>query len=1154
MKTDNFTLIISLFFPLCFFTNPLQAQTCVSSFPYEESFFLNNGGWVSSQNSIWSYAGYSSTYTGCIGFGGGCLATNSSYNYPDSVSADYIVSPCFDFSGFSFDPIFFFDYRYQTEDGPTPDDDYFRVEISTDSINWTTLGQQGKGLNWYNTTNGWAGTTPDGYNEQMTASIELAGMKGQSKAYLRFVFHSNFIYNFEGVSIDNIKIIDPSTNDVTLTSINNLQSKCNMGVESVEVMLHNTGGTDIINCPIRYRYSTNFGNYTNWLSAGSYTGTLESGDAANFSFNVDFSTKGHYNLEVEPQLSGDTTQNTQYALFYNYNPINSFPYEMDFSNVPHYWQIGGINSSWNTTSHSSNGVTTYYASTQLGNDYNVHQLSYMQSPCFDFTNVDYPVLEFSYEYRVPAGDGANLTCSTDGGATWKVIGDGNFPNNQNWYDTSNNTLLGGQPAWSNTIHSSASPSVTLDSLAGESSVIFRYNFASGIDSTDYFGFQFYQFSLYNAPPDVGVKRIEGLGNSGVRCYDPLNPTDSVEVTICSYGIYSVRDVPVEYMVDSSGVWLVADTLKGVFSSYSNKKLKFEVNLGGPGDHTLDVRTKLSADTTTNNDAESIAYFNNQSSINSLPHCESFETNEGGWQWRGTTQWEWGVPNGSKINSASHGTKALVTDLDGNYANNEKGYLLSPCFDLTGKDSVKVSFDLWFECEAGVDAVTLQSISREDPRWITENITLFPYTHFAFTEFGAGWSGSSGQWVRVQSMISQANKSDVMLRLYFVSNGSNVDEGIAIDNICIYQQNKLNLAYPTTCNTYEISNVKGNNVVDIIDESGNYIAYLNPNGNDLGKITVTMNDIGAPQQDSHGSFYVPRYFDISCTGGADCPTSGNFPKGDVTVGFLIEIAEILDYNSFNGSNYSMAQLYATHYDGNNENCDLSDNSGGTYTLIHKDSIVSKDYNFPLGFSLEFSTSKFSEFGFHGSSAPLNSPALPMELIDFSGRALDKINVLNWTTENEVNVQRHIIERSIDGKNWNEVKRLPAKINSKNSYQWDDNTPLLSAYYRLISQDVDGKKSISKIIHLLRSNDRNGNLQIFPQPSSITVKIKFEMAKNGIVDFVLFDVAGNDVLHENIKSEEGANQMALDLSQLPEGIYYLFVQTESHLIGIEKVIKI
>jgi subtilisin-like proprotein convertase family protein len=62
----------------------------------------------------------------------------------------------------------------------------------------------------------------------------------------------------------------------------------------------------------------------------------------------------------------------------------------------------------------------------------------------------------------------------------------------------------------------------------------------------------------------------------------------------------------------------------------------------------------------------------------------FEANDGGFTHSGTLdEWEYGTPNFAPITTANSGTKAWVTDLDGNYENSSSQDLFSPTIDLTG---------------------------------------------------------------------------------------------------------------------------------------------------------------------------------------------------------------------------------------------------------------------------------------------------------------------------------------------------------------------------------------------------------------------------------------------------------------------------------------
>ena len=83
----------------------------------------------------------------------------------------------------------------------------------------------------------------------------------------------------------------------------------------------------------------------------------------------------------------------------------------------------------------------------------------------------------------------------------------------------------------------------------------------------------------------------------------------------------------------------------------------------------------------------------------MPYSEDFEMDDGGWFAAGkNTDWEWGVPVGSVINSAASGSKAWVTNLDGNYANSSEAFLYSPCFDLSSMTSPSISFSMMYSIE------------------------------------------------------------------------------------------------------------------------------------------------------------------------------------------------------------------------------------------------------------------------------------------------------------------------------------------------------------------------------------------------------------------------------------------------------------------------
>lgn len=96
------------------------------------------------------------------------------------------------------------------------------------------------------------------------------------------------------------------------------------------------------------------------------------------------------------------------------------------------------------------------------------------------------------------------------------------------------------------------------------------------------------------------------------------------------------------------------------------------------------------------------------------------------------------------------------------------------------------------------------------------------------------------------------------------------------------------------------------------------------------------------------------------------------------------------------------------------------------------------------------------------------ALPITLINFTGKKVGETNVLNWQTSAEINASHFEIERSVG----NNIFAQIGKINSagktileKNNYQFIDFLPVKNInYYRLKMVDLNGKYEYSKIIGL------------------------------------------------------------------------------------------
>ena len=96
----------------------------------------------------------------------------------------------------------------------------------------------------------------------------------------------------------------------------------------------------------------------------------------------------------------------------------------------------------------------------------------------------------------------------------------------------------------------------------------------------------------------------------------------------------------------------------------------------------------------------------------------FEVDDGGFEVIGSTSWEWGEVQSGPL-SAHSGEKAFGTNLDGNYGNNEDGYIVSPAIDTTGGGAgVTVSFWHYLRSEGCCDRAYVDVSNDGGNTWVT----------------------------------------------------------------------------------------------------------------------------------------------------------------------------------------------------------------------------------------------------------------------------------------------------------------------------------------------------------------------------------------------------------------------------------------------------
>lgn len=180
-----------------------------------------------------------------------------------------------------------------------------------------------------------------------------------------------------------------------------------------------------------------------------------------------------------------------------------------------------------------------------------------------------------------------------------------------------------------------------------------------------------------------------------------------------------------------------------------------------------------------------------------------------------------------------------------------------------------------------------------------------------------------------------------------------------------------------------------------------------------------------------------------------------------------------------------------------------------------------------------------------SVSVNNVALSVEWLDFDIVEIGSSMVsISWSTAQEVNNDYFEIEYSRDGKNFEFIEKIEGAGNSnvKSDYEYQyklENSGIY--YYRIKQVDFDSKYSYSEIRYIDISNE--SRISMYPNPAHENLYISVKKKANFQVS--LYNSSGIRVL-ESRKSE-------LNLSQLPDGIYMVVIQTANKIESQKLIIK-
>lgn len=412
--------------------------------------------------------------------------------------------------------------------------------------------------------------------------------------------------------------------NVGITDISMPESQCGLNVmDTIQVTMQNYGGNPQSLIPFNFSVNGIPGGVNQPID-GFYTGVLgkDSSVVIDFETTFDFSQPGEYVIQAWTELEGDSEliNDTTTIMIVNIPIVTEYPYFIDFEEWSGGWMLGedSENPSWafgepngiELTSAAS-GVNAWV--TNLEGDYNVSELSYLVSPCMDFSGLtEDPRMTFSLYFDTESCcDEGWVEMSLDGGETWTKVGTSGT--GVNWYNDEGNQWWDGDAGfegWTTAFN-------TLEGSAGEADVRIRFvlstdfsvqNEGMGVDD------------IFISPPlSNDLASISADHTSLLDCGEMM---DSVRMVINNFGTNTQNTFDVFYSVN--GAAPIMETVTGANIEPGGEftyTFMQTFNSSEPGTYEIEVWTSLSNDQFAGNDS---AVFSFATAVG-LPFVENFES-------------------------------------------------------------------------------------------------------------------------------------------------------------------------------------------------------------------------------------------------------------------------------------------------------------------------------------------------------------------------------------------------------------------------------------------------------------------------------------------------------------------------------------------------
>jgi len=334
----------------------------------------------------------------------------------------------------------------------------------------------------------------------------------------------------------------------------------------------------------------------------------------------------------------------------------------------------------------------------------------------------------------------------------------------------------------------------------------------------------------------------------------------------------------------------------------------------------------------------------------------------------------------------------------------------------------------------------------------------------------------------------------------------------------YYYNILNPELPYAING---DNTNGYNHSSWMIPGGQYIVYAQEVPKGMPMVIIDLDDDMSTVASFKEPLLAPNHMDNT--------PHNPFVKGNlIYTSYYEDGVQVFDISNINNP------VRVAYYDTepNNTSYSGTNNNWGIYPFLPSGSIIASDTEYGL-FVLQ-----------------LQSSALPVEWLSVAAVPEDKGVSIQWATAAETNNDFFVVEKSLDGKQFEQIGIVPGAGNAQTVRQYNllDKTPGKGLnYYRIKQQDFDGNAAYSDLVSAKWDECpkiENGLMLRTGQPMLIPEQLRGQAGQA-----VLWNTNGNRLGAYNW---EAGQRSLIAVAQTLAGVYFVEYHTDCGTLGQKVVI--